>query len=356
MTDGAGEPSDTSVATSRRLAELIGGYQASAAIGAFARLGIADALAREPATSSELAASLGADEGILARLLEATLGIGLFTLAGDGCYRLTALGALLRTDVPGSLRRYAIVSTDEWRWYAYAHIIDTLRTGEPGFVAAHGCRFWDYLASHPDAAASFEETMARVGAARDEAILASVDFSGFRCVVDVGGGRGNLVSAVLAAHPHLHGVLFDLPSVVEGASQELRQVGLAERCEVVPGDFRQAVPPGGDAYLLAWILHDWDDLTARRILARCRAAMEPGARLFVVEMVIPEAGEPGTDAFGRLVRQADVEMLTVVGGRERTAKEFEALLTQSGFSVARIISLKGMPWSIIEGVASVETR
>jgi hypothetical protein len=351
MTEGTTQPSEQSAASHSRLAELIGGYQVSAAIGALARLGVADALAGGPATSAELAASLGADEGALARLLDATLDIGLFTLDGDGRYCLTALGALLRTDAPGSVRRYAVVSTEQWRWYAYGHLTHTLRTGEPGFVAAHGCRIWDYLASHPETAASFEESLTRIGAARDQAIVASVDLGSFSCLVDVGGGRGVLLSVLLAAYPHLRGVLFDLPSVIAGAREQLRQAGLAERCEVIAGDFREGVPPGGDAYLLSWILHDWDDPTARRILARCRAAMDEGARLLLVEMVIPEGDEPAAPAFRRLVRQADLEMLAVVGGRERTAGEFEQLLTQSGFALTEIMPLKGMPWSVVEGTA-----
>jgi len=351
MTEGATQPSEQSAGSNRRLAELIGGYQVSAAIGALARLGVADALADGPATSTELAASLGADEDALARLLDTIQDIGLFTLGNDGRYCLTAFGSLLRDDVPGSLRRYAVVSTDQWRWYAYGHLTHTLRTGEPGLVAAHGCGFWDYLASHPETAASFEESLARIGAARDQALVASVDLSGSHCVVDVGGGRGGLLSALLAAHPRLRGVLFDLPGVIEGAREQMREADLAERCEIIAGDFREGVPSGGDAYLLSWILHDWDDPTARRILARCRAVMDEGARLLVVEMVIPEGDEPSALAFKHLVRQADLEMLAVVGGRERTAGGFERLLNQSGFALTRIVPLKGMPWSVVEGAA-----
>ena len=192
--------------------------------------------------------------------------------------------------------------------------------------------------------------MARIGAARDQAVVASVDLSGSRCVVDVGGGRGGLLSGLLTAYPRLRGILFDLPGVVEGAREPLREAGLAERCDVIAGDFREAVPPGGDAYFLSWILHDWDDPTARRILARCRAVMDEGARVLVVEMVLPEGDDPSAPAFKRLVRQADLEMLAVVGGRERTAGEFEQLLNQSGFALTQT-PLKGMPWSVVEGTA-----
>lgn len=351
MAEEIRQSSEQAAASARRVAELIGGYQASASIGALARAGVADALAEGPATAGELAARLGAHEGALARLLEATLDIGLFGLGEDGRYRLTPLGDLLRTDVPGSLRRYAIVSTEQWRWYAYAHLAHTLQSGEPGFVAAHGCHFWDYLSSHPDAAASFEQSMARIGAARDQAVVASVDFSRFRCVVDVGGGRGGLLCTLLDAHPHLRGILFDLPSVITGTRGLLDQAAYSERCDAVAGDFREAVPPGGDCYLLCWILHDWDDLTAQSILRRCRDAMAKRSILLVVEMVVPEPEQAGAEPLRRLVNQTDLEMLAVVGGRERSAAEFEELLTGAGFSVTSIVPLRGMPWSVIESLA-----
>ena len=351
MTEGTTQSTEQPAVSNRRLVELINGYQVSAAIGALARLGVADALANGPSSITELSRRLGADERALARLLDATLDIGLFTIGDDERYRLGELGDLLRSDVPGSLRRFAVVSTEHWRWAAYGHLTHTLRTGEPGFVGAHGCRLWDYLASHPEAAASFEESMARVGAARDRAVATAVDFSTVDCLVDVGGGRGGLLCALLAVCPHLRGVVFDLPTVIGGTREQLRQAGFAERCEAIAGDFREAVPPGGDAYLLSWILHDWDDATALRILGNCRAAMEEGSRLLVVEMVVPEPSQPNAAVFERLVRQADLEMLAVVGGRERTAAEYEGLFTDSSFALSRILPLEGMPWSVIEGSA-----
>jgi DNA-binding transcriptional ArsR family regulator len=341
-------------AASRRLAELINGYQISAAIGAFARLGIADALADGPALPAELAARLGADERSLARLLKATLDVGLFAACDDGRYALTSLGELLRGDVKGSLRRLAIVSTGEWRWRAYGYLGHALRTGEPGFVPAYGCRFWEYLANHPQEAASFAETMSRVSTLRDAVLASAYDFSDVRCLVDVGGGHGSLLCAVLARHPHVRGVLFDLPSVLEGAGEQLLTAGLGERCQAVAGDFLDAVPPDGDAYLLSWVLHDWDDETAVRILRNCRAAMSDTARLLLVELVVPAADDPApAPGVARLVKQTDLEMLAVVGGRERTAAEYGELLARAGFSLTRIPSLEGMPWSVIEGSTGI---
>ncbi len=351
VTDRAAPSAQQPAVSSRRLAELINGYQASAAIGALARLGVADALAQGPRSVSELARGVGADERALARLLAATLDLGLFAVDDDGRYRLGELGELLRSDAPGSMRRFAVVSTEDWRWAAYGRLDHTLRTGEPGFVAAQGRRLWDYLASHPEAAASFEESMVRVGTARDQAVAAAVDLSAVERLVDVGGGRGGLLRALLAAHPRLRGVVFDLPSVIEGTREQLRQAGLDERCDAIAGDFREAVPAGGDAYVLSWILHDWDDDTALRILRNCRAAMEKGARLLVVEMVVPEPSQANAAMLDRLVRQADLEMLAVVGGRERTAAEYKRLLTDSGFALDRVTMLEGMPFSVVEGSA-----
>ncbi len=351
MTEGTTQSARQPPAIGRRLAELISGYQVSAVIGALARLGVADALADGPASLADLARRVGADEPALGRLLNAALDIGLFAPGDDGRYSLTELGELLRSDVQGSLRRFAVVSTEDWRWAAYGHLDHTARTGEPGFVAAHGCRLWDYLASHPEAATSFGASMARVGAARDRAVAAAVDLAGVDLLVDVGGGEGLTLSALLSVHPHLRGVVFDLPVVVQSARERLSQAGLADRGEAIAGDFREEVPAGGDAYLLSWILHDWDDATALRILGKCRAAMRAEARLLVVEMVVPDPGQPQAAVLERLVRQADLEMLAVVGGRERTAAEYERLLADSGFALDRIVPLEGMPFSVIEGSA-----
>lgn len=340
------------LAASRKLASLINAYQTSAAIGALARLGVADALTDGPACPAELARRVGADERALARLLNATLDVGLVAVGGDGRYALTSLGQLLRDDDEHSLRHLAIVSTDEWRWRAYGHVDHVLCTGEPGLVAAYGCRFWEYLANHPDAAASFNESMSRISAARDGVLAGSYDFSGIRCLVDVGGGHGGLLRAVLSRHPHLRGMVFDLPPVVEGARERLRGAGLAERCEAIAGDFLEAVPPGGDAYLLSWILHDWDDETALLILRNCRRAMDEAARLLLVELVVPVGDEPGAAGLERLIRSADLEMLVVVGGRERTAAEYGELLAEAGFQLARIVPLPGLPWSVIEAATA----
>ncbi len=335
----------------QRMARLIGGYQLSAAIGAIARLGVADALAAGPIDLQNLAARVGADARSLERLLRALEDAGLFTKLDDGRIGLTVLGELLRSDVPASARRGAIASTEEWRWRAYGHLTHSVRTGEPGFPLAHGCGLWEYLARDPDAAAMFNESMSRVAAANAAAIARTYDFRHVNRLVDVGGGHGVLTCAVLEANPHLHGVVFDLPGVIDGARTRLREAGLTDRCELIAGDFFEAVPAEGDAYMLSWILHDWDDQAAARVLANCRAAMRDGGRLLVIEMVIPSAEEtPASPDLDRLVKASDLEMLTIVGGRERTAAEYGELYSNAGFELTRILALDNLPWSLLEGV------
>jgi ubiquinone/menaquinone biosynthesis C-methylase UbiE/DNA-binding transcriptional ArsR family regulator len=346
----AGE-AEAGVELRQRMARLIGGYQLSAAIGAVARLGVADALAAGPIGPQELAARVGADARSLGRILRVLADAGLFTKLDDGRIALTALGELLRSDAPMSARRAAIASTEEWRWRAYGHLTHSVRSGEPGFALAHGCGLWEYLARDPDAAAMFNESMSRVAAANAAAIVRTYDFSHLNRLVDVGGGHGVLACAVLEANPHMHSVVFDLPGVIEGARTRVTEAGLTDRCELIAGDFFEAVPAGGDAYLLSWILHDWDDQAAARILANCRAAMREGGRLVVIEMVIPSDEEtPASPDLDRLVKASDLEMLTIVGGRERTAAEYRKLYTNAGFELTRIRALDSLPWSLIEGV------
>lgn len=334
----------------QRMAWLIGGYQLSAAIGAVARLGVADALAGGPAEPQELAGRVGADPLALRRVLRALEPAGLFTTLQDGRIAVTELGELLRGDVPASARRGAIASTEQWRWRAYGYLTHSVRTGEPGFRLAHGCGLWEYLASQPDAAAMFNESMSRVAAANAAAIVRTYDFGQVQRFVDVGGGHGVLACAVLKANRHMRGVVFDLPGVIEGTRTHLTEAGLADRCEAIAGDFFDAVPAGGDAYVLSWILHDWDDRSAVRVLANCRAAMRAGARLLAIEMIVPPGGGPRSSPdLERLVKASDLEMLAVVGGRERTAVEYRELYRKAGFELPRIVPLDSLPWSIIEG-------
>jgi len=187
--------------------------------------------------------------------------------------------------------------------------------------------------------------MSRIAALNAAGFVRAYDFSGLGRLVDVGGGHGMLMRTVLDAHPHVQGVVFDLPSVIEGARARLADAGLTSRCQTIAGDFFDAVPAGGDAYVLSWIPHDWDDQSAVRILANCRAAMGKAGRLLAIELIIPsdDEREPSPEV-DWLVRTTDIEMLAVVGGRERSAAEYRELYAAAGFELTRILPLELSPW------------
>lgn len=348
MSDGIGDVADRR-ALGQRILGLVNGYQVSAAIGAVARLGVVGCLSDGPAQLGDVAARVGADARSLERVLRLLADVGIFEELDDGRFALTALGEMLRADVPGSVHRGAIVVSEEWHWRAYGYLIDSVRTGEAGFRQAHGCGFWEYLERHPEAGALVNDSMSRATSFIAAAFVRAYDVTGLGRLVDVGGGHGVLMRAVLEAHPHVRGVVFDLPGVIESTRARLAESGLTDRCEAIAGDFFEAVPAGGDAYVLSWILHDWDDQSADRILANCRAAMGDVGRLLTIELVIPADEQHSSADVERLVKTTDIEMLAVVGGRERTAAEYRKLYARAGFELTRILPLEPLAWSVIEG-------
>ena len=294
---------------------------------------------------------MGADIPSLKRLLRASADVGLFASGTGDRVKLAPLGQLLRADATGSARGAALAATDEWRWRAYGHVAHSIRTGKAGFRPAHGGGLWEYLDRHPAAAAWFNEAMSRLSAVTAAALVRCYDFAGVGQLVDVGGGHGNLMLAVLQARPRMHGVVFDLPSVVEGATPRLDASTVGERCETVAGDFFGGAPAGGDAYVLSWILHDWDDASAIRILHNCRAVLPADGRLLVIEMIAPTPGDTQTPTsvdITRLVREADLDMLVVAGGRERTLAEYKGLFAEADLQLPRIIALHSLPWTLME--------
>ncbi|MFL6145687.1 MAG: methyltransferase [Labedaea sp.] len=290
---------------------------------ALAKLGVPDLLAGGPRPVAELAAECGADSRVLHRMLRALAALGLFRHAGPDGYALTSAGELLRADVPGSLRQTAIMH-GEAVFRSFAEIMHTVHTGEPAFEKVHGRPFYDYLGEHPDTGAVFAEAM---GSEPVPAALADYDLTGVGTLVDVGGGNGGLLAQVLPAHPGIRGVLLELPESVAAADTRLAAAGLADRVELVTGSFFDAVPTGGDVYVLARVLHNWTDEHAETILRRVGSAMRPGARLLVVEKLLPE--EPGSAA----AAMVDLLMLGMLEGYDRTEAEYTALLDKAGFEV-----------------------
>jgi len=273
-----------------------------------------------------------------------------FTEQEDRCFALTPLGECLRTGVPGSMRSAALlfagITQEAWRDLLYS-----VRTGEPAFHHVFGMDSFSYMAQHPEEAANFDEAMADFTKGIAIAVAATYDFSQFGTIVDVGGGNGMFLEAVLKAHPTLRGVLFDMPHVAERAQQRIEAVGLAERCKAVGGDFFLEVPSGGEAYILKHVIHDWGDARAVTILKNCHRAMGPQGKLLIVEGVYPSHIDQSDASRG--AASNDVNMLVCTGGRQRSEAEFRSLYGAAGFTLTRIVPIQARS-SVIEGIWSPE--
>jgi SAM-dependent methyltransferase len=317
-------------ASAAALWQLIMGFRVTQLLHVAAKLGVADHL-QTPRTPDELASLVGADAGALRRILRALASLGVFAEGAGGAFTLTPLAQPLRSDVPGSLRGAALLYGEEWLWRAYGRVSHSAMTGRSAFAAVHGQPFYDYLHDHPDAAAQFQAAMSDFSAQEADAICAAYDFASIATVVDVGGGHGALLTALLRAYPNLTGAVFDLASTVADARARLAASGLADRATAIAGDFLTEVPRGADLYLLKSVIHNWDDDDAVRILRTCRGAMSDRARLLVIERVIPAGNAPSE------AKLFDINMLVVVGGRERSEAEHRALLAAAGFSLTRVV-------------------
>jgi hypothetical protein len=306
-----------------------------------AELGLADALAAGERDCAELATACAVDGDALFRLLRGLASVGIFQETGPRRFALTPLAELLQSDHPQSLRQFARMLGDE-HYLGWADLLHSVRTGESAFHHRYGCSVFEWYKQNTRRSAIFDAAMGDFSRPETEAVLAAFDFGGIGHLVDVGGGRGELLMAVLRAHPQLRGTVFDQPHVVEPVP--LPQ-DLNGRLELVAGDFFAAAPAGADAYLLKHILHDWNDDACRTILGRIRGAMAPGARVLILEQVIP----PGNAPFpGKLL---DLNMLVMTeGGRERTPAEYALLLESAGLGLRRIHPTAS-PMSVVEAVA-----
>ena len=322
--------------------QLISGFWISRAIYIAAKLGIADLLRDGPRTAAELAAATGAHASSLYRVLRALASVGVFTEDEKRGFALTPLSETLRTDAPGSLRAFATVELGEEHYPAWGELLHSVKTGKIAFDRAFGMPVWEFFEQNPENAKTFNDAMTGMTLAVNGAVLSGYDFSPIGKIVDVGGGHGSLIASILKANPQMKGVLFDAPSVAEGARSRIEVAGIADRCEVVPGDFFQSLPGGGDAYILKWIIHDWDDDRSITILRNCHSAMTEAGKLLLVEAVVPRGSEPHFSKF------IDLNMLVMTGGRERTENEYRMLLEASGFKLTRTIPTES-PMSVIEG-------
>ncbi len=296
------------------------------AIAAAASLGIADKLAAGPRSVAELASICDAKPDPLYRLLRTLAGHGIFAADSEGRFALTDEAQPLRRDVADSLVPLLAGEFPALVWTTFGELEAAVRTGDVAFERAHGAGFFDYLAAHPQANASFDRAMALVAATEHPLIAASYDFARFGTIADIGGGQGGLLAEVLARHPAIRGLLFDQPQVVD-TPVELQVAGVLDRCDVVGGDFFSAVPAGADLYLLKRILHDWDDAEALAILRTVRAAVGSNGRLAVIDAVMQPGNSPDPN------KDLDLNIMALTGGRERTAADFARLFEAAGFEL-----------------------
>ena len=311
------------------------------AVTAAAALGVADALADGPVELSVLAQRVGADRDALGRLMRALTGRGIFRHYRDGRYGLTPLGDTLRRDAPASMRGAALFLGSVQHREHWSHLDQAIRTGRPVVPEMRGKEFFDYLREQPDLAEIVNDAMTSSSQMAVPPVVAGYDFSRFATIVDVGGGHGALLGAILSTTPAARGVLFDLPDVVAGAAGHLERDGVADRVRVVGGSFFDTVPSGGDLYLLKHIIHDWDDEQAVQILRTVAAAAGTRATVLVIEFVIPDHDRDFSGNWG------DLEMLLTTGSRERTAEQYRALLARAGLRMTRLIPTASA-FSVIE--------
>jgi len=327
------EPSDEEPEVT--LDRMIEGYKDTQFVALAARLGIADLLSDGPLTSDQLADATGSNPDALYRVLRVLAVRGIFAELPERRFATTPISDLLRTQHPASRRELAVFDAGPW-YRAYGALSHTVATGETAFRHVHGMSLFEYLANHPDEARMFDRRMTNFSSAEIPQIVEAYDFSRARTVVDVGGGEGRLLSAILRAYPALRGIVFDQPHVVDGAENGLREGRVADRCTTVGGNFFESVPAAADLYLLKWIIHDWEDDDAVKILANCARAMDPAGRVVLAELVIGAANS-GDD--GPLL---DVHMMLLPGGRERTEAEFAQLFAAAGLRLTRVIVTSGI--------------
>jgi hypothetical protein len=323
-----------------QMRRMITGYRVSQAIHVAATLRLSDLLSAEPQTVADLAAATKCDEGTLHRLLRALASVGVYRELTDGRYASTPLGDQLRSGDDVNCWALAATVGRPHSWQAWSALLQSVQSGENAFASVHGVTIWEYNNAHPEDGAIFDANMTSMSRQAAGPIAEAYDFGAFTTLVDVAGGRGALLAEILSRHLALRGILFDQPRVVANATW-LTAMGVEERCEAVGGDMFVDVPPGGDAYMMKAILHDWEDPEALAILRNCGRAMAGSGTLLIIERLLDDAGPVIT--FG------DLNMLVGPGGRERTQAEYQRLLATAGFQLTRVVRTTS-DWVLIEAV------
>ncbi len=326
------------------MTQMIFGFVPAKAIHVAAKLNIADLLAAHgPMNATQLAGETGAHPGAIYRLLRALASNGIFKEMQNRDFDLTPLAECLKEDSPNSTKAMAL-SAGSLFYKSYNEFMFAVQNGGGGWVKAMRAPPFEYLRDHPEEGKIFDRMMTDIHGGETAPMIENYDFSVFKTVVDIGGGNGEVISAVLHKNPETKGILFDLHEVIERSKENIMAEGLNDGCQLLTGDFFESVPSGGDAYILRHIIHDWSDEDAISILTNCKKAMNPGGKVLVVEAVIPPGNDPHP------FKWLDLTML-MIGGKERTKEQFEAIFSKAGLKLARIIPVTPAI-SIVEGVPS----
>ncbi|HEX8177976.1 MAG TPA: methyltransferase [Pyrinomonadaceae bacterium] len=327
-----------------QMMQTLGACFISQAAYVAAKLGIADLLADNPKPVAELAIASETDERSLYRVLRTLAMVGIFLETEPKVFANTPVSETLRSDAPNSLRDTAIWIGEEPHWRVYGEMLYSVRTSKPAWKRVHGQDAFPYLfETNRELGDIFNRAMKSFSGTTIPAIIEAYDFSGIGVLADVAGGYGHLLAGVLNRYPQMKGVLFDVPYVLEGAPDLLEKEGVADRVELVRGDFFESIPVTADVYMLKHIIHDWYDEQSIMIMKNIRASMPNHSKILILDMVIPEGNEPH---FGKIL---DLEMLVSPGGVERTETEFRELLAASGFRLNRVVPTKSIV-SIIEAI------
>ncbi len=327
-------PAEVRQEAAEQLMRTATGFMYSALLYNAARLNIADLLADGPHHVSELAGETGANEDALYRALRTLATTGIFAETAPRTFAMTPAAEGLRTGISGSMRDMVLWAGNRFHFHVWAELPYSLRTGKPAVDYLYGKPIFDCLMEMPEVAHDFNGAMTVLSARLAPAVMEAYDFSSIGVLMDVAGGHGRTLCDILDRYPGMRGIVFDLESVLEGARTFIRSRGLEGRCGTAAGNFFDGIPAGADAYYLQHIIHDWDDEPALKILANCRRAMagRPGARLVVVDCVMPENGTPHMSGL------LDLEMMLMPGGRERTGSEWHSLMSRAGFRIEQIVA------------------
>ncbi len=339
------EPVSVNMPPVAYVSQLISDLEFTTAILVAVKLGIADLLKDGPRTIIDLAKATGSHSRSLYRMMRALASRGMFSEGADRRFSLTSLASPLLADAPDSVRTWALWIGSEVNLRTWADLSYSVRTGQPAFEHMYGKALFDYLGEQPEMAKIYNNLMTSGVSGDGAAIANGHDFSSYRKIVDIGGGHGAQLAYILERYTGLYGVLFDAPPVIAGVKGAIVEYIAQGRAEKVAGNFFEAVPNGGDVYMLRQVIHDWDDEQAAAILRNCRRAMAENGKILIVEEVIPPGNEPSSGKF------TDLNMLLYVGGLERTETEYRDLLQQAGLVLARTITTASS-FSIMEAVPS----